>query len=71
MSSLEFLQTVLGQTVLIKLKGGKEIRGVLKSYDVHMNLILQDAEEIQKDGNVKKLGLLVVRGDNVVLISPV
>ncbi|MDT7864482.1 MAG: LSm family protein [Thermoproteota archaeon] len=70
-SSSEFLQTVMGQIVLIKLKGGREVRGILKSYDMHMNLILQDAEEIHKDGNVKKLGTIIIRGDNVILISPI
>lgn len=70
-SSQEFLQSVMKQPVLIKLKGGREIRGILKSFDIHMNLILQDSEEIGKDGNVKKLGTLIIRGDNVVMISPI
>jgi len=39
-SSQEFLQGMMGQPVLIKLKGGREIKGILKSYDIHMNLIL-------------------------------
>ncbi len=54
----------------LKLKGGREIKGILKSYDIHMNLILQEAEEIQKDGNTRKLGTLIIRGDNVIMISP-
>ncbi|MFP3190272.1 MAG: LSm family protein [Thermoproteota archaeon] len=69
-SSQEFLQGMMGQPVLIKLKGGREIKGILKSYDIHMNLILQEAEEIQKDGNTRKLGTLIIRGDNVIMISP-
>ena len=69
-SSQEFLQGMMGQPVLIKLKGGREIKGILKSYDIHMNLILQEAEEIQKDSNTRKLGTLIIRGDNVIMISP-
>jgi len=64
-----FLQTALDQVVLVKLKGGKKVRGVLKSFDMHLNLILTNAEEIS-EGEAKKLGTLVVRGDNVVMISP-
>lgn len=71
MSSQGFLQTIMKQQVLIKLKGGREVRGVLKSFDMHMNLILEDSEEISKDGNSKKLGTIIIRGDNVVMISPV
>jgi len=63
----EYLET----QVLVKLKGGRTIKGVLKSYDQHLNLILANAEEVDsKTGNSRPLGLLMVRGDNVVLISP-
>jgi len=70
-ASQEFLNSVMKQPVLIKLKGGREIRGILKSFDSHMNLILIDSEEITKDGNSKKLGTLIIRGDNVIMISPI
>ncbi|AOL15725.1 RNA-binding protein [Sulfolobus sp. A20] len=60
----------LNNLVLVKLKGNKEVRGVLRSYDQHMNLVLSDSEEIQSDGSGKKLGTIVIRGDNVILISP-
>ncbi|MEM0373815.1 MAG: LSm family protein [Sulfolobaceae archaeon] len=60
----------LGNLVLVKLKGNKEVRGILRSYDQHMNLVLSDSEEIQSDGSGKKLGTIVIRGDNVILISP-
>lgn len=60
----------IGNLVLVKLKGNKEVRGILRSYDQHMNLVLSDSEEIQSDGSGKKLGTIVIRGDNVILISP-
>ncbi|ARM75896.1 LSM domain-containing protein [Acidianus manzaensis] len=61
----------VGSVVLVKLKGNKEVRGLLKSYDQHMNLVLSDSEEIQSDGSGKKIGTIVIRGDNVILISPI
>ncbi len=60
----------LGNTVLVKLKGGREVRGRLKSFDQHLNLVLENAEEIRSDGTTKKLGTIVIRGDNVMLVSP-
>ncbi len=61
----------IGNIVLIKLKGEKEVRGKLKSYDQHLNIVLDDAEEIREDGTTRKLGTIVIRGDTVVLISPI
>jgi len=60
----------IGNIVLVKLKGGKEVRGKLKSYDQHLNIVLEEAEEVREDGSTRKLGTIVIRGDNVVLISP-
>ncbi|MFH0967889.1 MAG: LSM domain-containing protein [Methanobacteriota archaeon] len=57
------------QPVLISLKGGREIRGVLQGYDVHMNLVLDKAEEEIK-GQLQSIGTLIIRGDNVIYISP-
>ncbi len=53
----DLLNKVLGQRVLIRLKGGAQIRGTLSSFDIHMNLVLQEAEELDdgaaedKDGH--------------------
>ena len=57
------------QPVLISLKGGREIRGVLQGYDVHMNLVLDKAEE-EINGQLQSIGTLIIRGDNVIYISP-
>ncbi len=67
---LDILDQVLNrQPVIISLKGGREIRGILQGYDIHMNLVLDKAED-EVDGKVRKLGTLIVRGDNVIYITP-
>jgi len=66
----KILQESIGTVVLIKLKGNHNVRGKLKSYDQHLNIVLDDAEEILEDGGSRKLGTIVIRGDTVVLISP-
>ena len=70
-SAKKLLGESLGNIVLVKLKGGREIRGILKSYDQHLNLVLENAEEVKSNGKTRKLGTIIIRGDNVVLISPV
>lgn len=66
----DLLQRSLDSNVLVKLKGGREIRGKLRGFDMHMNLVLEEAEEIVDDNKTKRLGAIVVRGDNVIMISP-
>ncbi len=61
----------IGKVVLIKLRGDRNLRGKLRSFDIHLNIVLDDAEEVKDDGTSRKLGTVVIRGENVVLISPV
>lgn len=68
--AVRVLDESLGKVVLIKLKGGKVIRGVLQGFDQHMNLSLDSAEEVQEEGKTTPLGTLIVRGDNIIMISP-
>ena len=67
---LDALGKALNSQVLIKLKGGKEFRGALQSFDMHMNLVLNDAEELEDGESARRLGVVLVRGDNIVYISP-
>ena len=60
----------IGSIVLVKLRDIGEVRGRLRSYDQHLNLVLEDAEEILEDGRTRKLGTIVIRGDTVLLVSP-
>jgi small nuclear ribonucleoprotein len=44
--AVKVLDESLNKVVLIKLKGGKVIRGNLHGFDQHMNLLLDSSEEI-------------------------
>ena len=66
----EILELNVGKVVLVRLRGGKKLRGKLKGFDQHLNLVLEETDDTTDIENAKKLGLIIVRGDNVVLISP-
>ncbi len=66
----EILQESLGKIVLVRLKGGKSLRGKLRGFDQHLNLVIDETEDTTEPESVKKLGILIVRGDNVIIISP-
>ena len=66
----KILEESLGKTVLVRLRGGKKLRGKLKGFDQHLNLVLNETNDTTDVENVKNLGSIIVRGDNVVIISP-
>ncbi len=67
---LNMLKESLSNRVIVELKAGREFRGTLDGYDVHMNLVLNEAEEIIGGEVVRKADTTIVRGDNVIYISP-
>jgi small nuclear ribonucleoprotein len=66
---IDVLNNAKGKRVLIKLKKGNEISGILQALDLHLNMWLENAEQISEEGTVK-LGTLLVRGDNILYVSP-
>jgi small nuclear ribonucleoprotein len=67
---LDVLNRSLGVQVLVGLKDGKEFRGKLAGFDMHVNLVLEEAEELRGSEAARRFGTLVIRGDSVVYISP-
>ena len=54
--------------ILLRLRNNKTLHGTLKDFDIHMNLTLQDAEDISDETPVK-LGTILLRGDNILAVS--
>ena len=67
---LDLLTRSLNSRVLVGLKGERKLRGKLVGFDVHLNLVLEDAEELQGEETTKRYGRMIIRGDSVVFISP-
>ena len=67
---LSMLSKALNKPVIVELKGNKGYRGTLDGFDPHMNLVLKNAEELDAGEVKRKLELAIVRGDNVIYISP-
>ncbi|MAH43268.1 small nuclear ribonucleoprotein [archaeon] len=66
---IDVLNDAKGKRVLIQLKRGTEISGILQAMDLHLNMWLEEAEQSDEGENVK-LGTVLVRGDNILYVSP-
>jgi len=67
---LDALNNARDKRVIVELKNNKQLMGTLKAFDIHINVVLNEAEE-RANGEVKrKLGTVFLRGDAIILISP-
>lgn len=67
---LDALNQAKNKRVLVELKNNKELVGILKAFDIHLNTVLDNAEELHDGKVLRKLGQVLIRGDMVLLISP-
>jgi small nuclear ribonucleoprotein len=67
---LDTLNKARNKRVMLELKNGKQFVGKLISFDVHINTVLEEAEEIENGEVKRKLGTVFVRGDTIILILP-
>ena len=66
---LDTLNEARGKNVIVELKNNKQLIGKLRSFDIHINTVLEDCEE-KVDGETKrKLGTVFRRGDTIIFIS--
>ncbi len=67
---LDALNLARNKSVMVDLKNGLRYIGKLKAFDIHINVVLHEAEE-HFNGEVKrKLGTVFIRGDTITIISP-
>jgi small nuclear ribonucleoprotein len=67
---LDALNNARNKRVLVELKNGKRFVGILKAFDIHINTVLEEAEEMEGNDVKRKLGVAFLRGDTIILISP-
>lgn len=65
---LDVLEKSINQKLSLLLKDGRFVEGKLTGYDEYMNMVLSDVEETANDTK-RRLGTIILRGNNVVSIS--
>jgi small nuclear ribonucleoprotein len=67
---LDLLNASKGKEVLVQLKGEKQFVGTLVAFDIHINIVLDNAKEMEAGSVKKNIGLTFLRGDTIIYISP-
>ncbi|MDO8642138.1 MAG: LSm family protein [Candidatus Woesearchaeota archaeon] len=67
---LDALNDSRGKRVIVELKNGKQFVGKLKAFDVHINVVLTEAEEKSGEELLRKVGTVFIRGDTITVLFP-
>jgi small nuclear ribonucleoprotein len=67
---LDLLNSAKGKEILVQLKDGKQFVGTLLAFDIHINVVLDNAKDIENGEQKTSYGLTFLRGDTIVFISP-
>lgn len=67
---LDLLNNSKGKEILIQLKNDKQLVGTLLAFDIHINIVMDNAKEIQNNEVKRNIGLTFLRGDTIIFISP-
>ena len=67
---LDALNEARSKNVMVDLKNGSRYVGKLKAFDIHINVVLEEAEEHQNGELKRKLGTVFIRGDAITIITP-
>ena len=67
---LDVLNNAKGKEVLVQLKNNRQMVGTLLAFDIHINVVLDNAKELIDNEERRNFGLTFLRGDTIIFISP-
>ena len=67
---LDLLNNSKGKEILVQLKNDKQIVGTLLAFDIHINIVVDNARELENNEVKRNIGLTFLRGDTIIFISP-
>jgi len=67
---LALLEKSIDKRISLLLKDNRVLEGKLKGYDDYLNMVLEDTEERTPEQE-RRLGIVILRGNNVVSITVV
>ncbi|CVK83604.1 hypothetical protein LB506_001036 [Fusarium annulatum] len=59
----------LDKRLFVQLNGSRKVIGILRGYDVFLNIVLDEAVEEKDGGEKERIGMVVIRGNSVVMLE--
>ena len=66
---LDALNKARDKRIIVELKNNKQYIGKLKSFDIHINIVLDDVEERVNGEVTRKFNTIFIRGDTITVVS--
>ncbi|ETN42733.1 uncharacterized protein HMPREF1541_01891 [Cyphellophora europaea CBS 101466] len=63
------LKKYMEKRLFVQLNGARKVIGILRGYDVFLNIVLDEAVEEKANGERTRLGMVVIRGNSVVMLE--
>ncbi|EXJ68905.1 Serine/threonine-protein kinase smg1 [Exophiala bonariae] len=63
------LKKYMEKRLFVQLNGNRKVIGILRGYDVFLNIVLDEAVEEKAGGERERLGMVVIRGNSVVMLE--
>ncbi|EDN06177.1 small nuclear ribonucleoprotein SmG [Histoplasma capsulatum] len=63
------LKKYMEKRLFVQLNGNRKVIGILRGYDVFMNIVMDEAVEEKSGGEKVRLGMVVIRGNSVVMLE--
>ena len=58
---LDLLNQAKGKEIIVQLKSGKQLVGTLLAFDIHINVVIDNAKEMENGQMLKSYGLAFLR----------
>ncbi|KAG9507989.1 Serine/threonine-protein kinase smg1 [Fusarium musae] len=68
-SLANFSKQYLDKRLFVQLNGSRKVIGILRGYDVFLNIVLDEAVEEKDGGEKERIGMVVIRGNSVVMLE--
>jgi len=63
------LKKYMDKRLSLKLNGNRVLQGILRGFDPFMNLVVDEAVEMQGGQQQNNIGMVVIRGNSVILME--